>query len=105
MKKRHSYLLLFILAVGAALGTGACAGTATRESTGEYIDDSALTAKVKTAFIRDSTVRARDVSVTSFRGVVQLGGFVDTADQKARAEQIAASVAGVREVKNEIMVK
>ncbi len=95
---------LAVLALASFLVIG-CASTSTRESTGEYIDDSALTAKVKAALIRDSTVRARDVSVTSFKGVVQLGGFVDTAGQKDRAGEIASTIAGVHEFRNYIMVK
>ncbi len=105
MKRTHACLPLLLLAAGAALWAGGCAGTPTRESTGEYIDDTALTAKVKTALIRDSTVKARQVDVTSFKGVVQLSGFVDTVEQKDRAGQIAVGIAGVREVRNNILVK
>src|SRR3954469_19665640 len=99
--------LVAILAVSgglATLSTG-CAGTATRESTGEYIDDATLTTKVKAAFVKDPVVKAIDVKVDTFKGAVQLSGFVDTADQKARAEQIAAGVQGVTSVKNNITLK
>lgn len=89
---------LFVLSVG-------CAGTATRASTGEMIDDSVVTAKVKTELIRDETVKARDVNVDTFRGTVQLSGFVETAEQKARAGDIAARVTGVNNVVNNITVK
>ncbi len=82
-----------------------CAGTATSSSTGEYIDDSAITAKVKAAMVQDPTVKARDVKVETFKGVVQLSGFVDSQNEKARAEQIAAGVAGVQSVQNNITVK
>lgn len=82
-----------------------CAATATRESTGDYVDDSAITTKVKAAFVKDETVKAREVSVETFKGVVQLSGFVNTVDEKARAGQLAAGVAGVRDVKNNIAVK
>lgn len=100
-----------LLAALCAGGTGlvaafsGCAATPTRESTGEYVDDTAITAKVKAAFIHDDTVKAFDVSVETFNGVVQLGGFVDTAAQKRRAGEVAAQVRGVREVKNHISVK
>lgn len=99
--------LVAILALGtgvATLGTG-CAGTATRESTGEYVDDATVTTKVKAAFVRDPLVKALDVKVETFKGVVQLSGFVDTAEQKSRAEQIAAGVSGVGSVKNNITLK
>lgn len=98
--------LATILALGgfAVLQTG-CAGTATRESTGEMIDDAAITTKVKTAFVRDPLVKALDVKVDTFKGTVQLNGFVDTAEQKARAEEIARTIAGVAAVENKLTVK
>ena len=83
----------------------ACAGTSTRESTGEWIDDSSITARVKTAMIRDSEVHARNVEVETFRGKVQLSGFVDSPSQKDRAGQLASTVPGVKSVLNEIVVK
>lgn len=82
-----------------------CSATATRESTGEYVDDSAITTKVKAAFVKDETVKARDVSVETFKGVVQLSGFVNTLTEKDRAGQVAAGISGVRDVKNNIVVK
>lgn len=82
-----------------------CTATPTRESTGEYIDDRAITAKVKAEFVRDPLVKALDVKIDTFKGVVQLSGFVDTQDQKNRAAQVAANVSGVRNVQNNITVK
>lgn len=97
--------LLALLAGGVlALPTG-CAGTATRQSTGEYVDDSAITAKVKTAFVRDEIVRAMQVDVTTYKGTVQLSGFVDTSEQKIRAAQLAAGIPGVVKVDNNIAIK
>lgn len=99
--------ILVILAGAATLSSTlpGCAGTATRESTGEYVDDSTITTKVKAAFVHDPTVHAREVQVTTFRGTVQLSGYVDTAAEKAHAETIAAGVSGVRSVQNNISVK
>jgi osmotically-inducible protein OsmY len=82
-----------------------CAGTSTRESTGEYIDDATITTKVKAAFVKDPVVKAMDVKVDTFKSTVQLSGFVDTSEQKARAEQVARGVTGVQDVKNNITVK
>lgn len=98
--------LATILALTGALAfqTG-CAGTATRESTGEYIDDAATTTKVKAAFVKDPLVKALDVNVDTFKGTVQLSGFVDSAEQKARAEEIAKTVQGVTAVKNNLTLK
>lgn len=99
------------LATILALGTGivtftsGCAGTATRESTGEYLDDATITTKVKAAFVKDPIVKAIDVKVDTFKNVVQLSGFVDTAEQKSRAEQIAGGVQGVQRVQNNITIK
>ncbi|WP_414661591.1 BON domain-containing protein [Horticoccus sp. 23ND18S-11] len=105
---KHSVLsltaLLFVGTGLATLATG-CAGTTTRESTGEYIDDATVTAKVKAAFVKDPLVSAMDVKVETFKGTVQLSGFVDTADQKAKAEAIAAGVTGVTSVRNNITLK
>ena len=87
-----------------SLTTG-CAGTPTKESTGEFVDDSTITTKVKAAFVKDELVKASDVSVETFKGVVQLSGFVDSSAQKSRAGRLAAEVTGVRDVKNHITVK
>ena len=96
---------LLALGTGVATFSSGCAGTATRESTGEYIDDATTTTKVKAAFVKDPLVKALDVKVDTFKGTVQLSGFVDTAEQKARAEQIAAGINGVTAVKNNITLK
>lgn len=86
------------------LQTG-CSATATRQSTGEYVDDAAITAKVKAAFVKDPVVKALDVEVETFKSTVQLSGFVDTPEQKAQAERVAASIAGVQTVRNNITLK
>jgi osmotically-inducible protein OsmY len=104
--KSSTTLLCF--SVGLLLGSSfvsGCSSTRTRESTGEYIDSSALTAKVKSALVADEIVRARDVQVETFRGTVQLSGFVDTQAQKERATAVARSVQGVRDVKNNLIIK
>jgi osmotically-inducible protein OsmY len=103
---------LKLVAVLAVLGSGGllslttgCAATPTKESTGEYVDDSTITAKVKAAFLKDDVVKARIISVETFKGIVQLSGFVDTEAEKYRAADIAATIRGVRDVKNKITVK
>jgi len=103
----RSCATLAALAGGLALvqTQSGCAGTATRESTGEYVDDASITTKVKAALVHDPVVKAMEVKVETFRGVVQLSGFVDTPDQKAQAEQVAAGVPNVAKVKNDIVVK
>ncbi|MBW8780427.1 MAG: BON domain-containing protein [Verrucomicrobia bacterium] len=96
--------LLLIGAVTPVLAPG-CAGSATRQSTGEYVDDASITAKVKTAFIADKLVKAGQIEIETFKGTVQLSGFVDTPEMKERAEKIAEGVRGVRKVVNNIIVK
>jgi osmotically-inducible protein OsmY len=107
MKKIQTCLLSLALLGGVASTAlfTACSATATRQSTGEYIDDTAVTAKVKSAFVSDDTVKALDVQVETFRGVVQLSGFVDSQVQKSRAEEIARGINGVRDVTNNIQLK
>lgn len=97
--------LLALAAAGLVSFSTGCAGTSTRQSTGEYVDDAAVTAKVKAALVQDEIVKAMQVDVTTFKGNVQLSGFVDTAEQKARAAQVAATVEGVSDVTNNISVK
>lgn len=97
----RSFLVLMLLGGSVA----ACSSTPTRESAGEYIDSSAITAKVKSGLVNDPQTSALQISVETFKDTVQLSGFVDTATSKARAEQIARSVEGVRAVKNNLVVK
>jgi hyperosmotically inducible protein len=75
------------------------------ESAGEYIDDSAVTAKVKTALIESPDTKAHEINVETDHGVVQLSGFVDNAAAKTAATNVAKSVTGVKSVKNELSVK
>lgn len=82
-----------------------CASTATREGTGEYVDDSVITTKVKAAIFGDETLKSAEINVETFKGVVQLSGFVKQPADIARAEQVARSVKGVTSVKNDMRVK
>ncbi|OKY75558.1 MAG: transporter [Desulfobulbaceae bacterium DB1] len=82
-----------------------CASTAKQEGTGEYIDDSVITAKVKTEIIRDNTLKSSEINVETFKGVVQLSGFVNSQADIARAIEVARNVKGVTSVKNDMRVK
>lgn len=82
----------------------ACSATRTQESAGEVIDDSVLTAKVKAGLIDDPVTKAGQINVETYRGVVQLGGFVDNSQQKTEATKVASSVTGVKEVRNDLRV-
>lgn len=83
----------------------ACAGTPTKESTGEYLDDATITTKVKAAFVKDERLSALDVKVNTFKGRVQLSGFADSPTAIRRADRIARTVPGVTAVDNDIRVK
>jgi osmotically-inducible protein OsmY len=82
-----------------------CASTSTRESTGEYVDDSAVTAKVKAQLGADKLTSLFQISVETYKGVVQLSGFVNSQAVADRAVAVAQGVGGVREVKNSLVVK
>jgi len=87
------------------VSVAACAPTATREGTGEYIDDSVITSKVKAAFAADPNVKATQVQVETFKGTVQLSGFVDSRESAQRAVEIARGIKGVKSVKNDTVIR
>ena len=99
--KRLSVLFLAVMMVS-ALG---CAGSATQESTGEYVADTWITTKVKALLVEDSLVRATEVNVETFKGAVQLSGFVSNTVAMNQAVIIARGVKGVTSVKNDMRVK
>lgn len=82
-----------------------CASSRKQESTGEYIDDSVLTTKVKAEIFNDPDLKVLQINVESYKGVVQLSGFVNSSRASARAVRLAQSVNGVKGVKNSIVVK
>ena len=95
-------ILLCMLLVASFVG---CAGTKTRESTGQYIDDSAITTKVKAAIFAEESLKTLQITVVTFKGVVQLSGFVDSTASVNKAGQVARGVEGVKSVKNDLVVK
>lgn len=103
--KYANFFARSIFIVTALVLLGGCAGSQTKESTGGYIDDSAITAKVKTALIRDKAVDADEVHVNTFKGTVQLSGFVSSDKASDSAEDDAQKVPGVKSVDNELEVK
>lgn len=105
MKKFVKEIAVVLLFGTLGAGLFGCAGGDTKESTGQYIDDSAITAKVKSKLLTDDEVSGLAVEVETYKGVVQLTGFVDTEDEKRRAEDLAEDVPGVVNVQNDIQVK
>lgn len=104
MKKLNLIKRFFIGLVFVAFVAG-CAGGRHQESTGEYLDDSVITAKVKAEIFDDPILKVYQITVESFKGTVQLSGFVDSAQASARAVKVANSVNGVKSVKNSLIVK
>ena len=82
-----------------------CSHSPYKRSSGEYLDDQTLTARVKSALFADPNVSGFQVNVDAYKGVVSLSGFVDTAAQKSRAEDVARQVNGVRQVQNNLSVR
>ena len=102
---RFAHFLKSLFASVLILALVACAPTAKKEGTGEYIDDALITTKVKTALAADPDVKATEVNVETFKGMVQLSGFVSSKESIQKAIDIARGVSGVRGVKNDMAVK
>jgi hypothetical protein len=93
---------LLALVLASSLG---CAGAGTQSSAGEYIDDTLITTRVKSALIGDDLVKAAEVNVETFKGVVQLSGFVSSEEAVAQAEHVARGIEGVVSVQNDMTVR
>ena len=108
MKKRNVIIHTLGLLILIVMLTGtfaACASTRTQRSTGEYIDDSVITTKVKSLLAGDDFLKSFEISVESFKGTVQLSGFVNSQKAVDKAAEITRSVEGVKSVKNDLIVK
>jgi osmotically-inducible protein OsmY len=104
MKKRNRFVGYFVLLMLIATFV-ACASTSKQESTGEYVDDSVITTKVKSLLAADDFLKSFRISVETYKGVVQLSGFVNSQKAVDKAGEIVRSVKGVRSVKNSLVVK
>jgi len=104
MKKFSKYLsmLLVTFAVFAVIG---CASTESRSGTGEFFDDSVITTKVKAAIFQDEDLKVLEISVKTYKGIVQLSGFVSSNAAAQKAVMVAGSVQGVKSVKNDMQIK
>jgi osmotically-inducible protein OsmY len=104
MKKRNRVIGYFVL-VMLMVAFVACASTSKQESTGEYVDDSVITTKVKSLLAEDDFLKSFKISVETYKGTVQLSGFVASQNAVDKAGHIAWSVKGVKSVKNNLIVK
>lgn len=101
LERIMKYLACLVL-ITAFMG---CASTRTHEGTGEYIDDSVITTKVKAAIFTDSALKVFQINVETFKGEVQLSGFVNSEQSVAKAGEVARTIKGVVSVKNNLIVK
>ncbi|WBM72762.1 BON domain-containing protein [Buttiauxella sp. WJP83] len=102
IKKRVSIFCTVALTTVALMG---CAGSAKKESTGGYIDDTVVTTKVKSALLSEKSIKSTDISVETFKGRVQLSGFVSSSAEANKAVTVTKSVKGVQAVQNALIVK
>jgi len=104
MKQLVKYLSALFLAITLVSVVG-CASTAKQEGTGEYVDDSVITTKVKAAILNEPTLKVFEINVETFKGVVQLSGFVSSSAAASKAADVTRGVAGVKSVRNDIRLK
>ena len=104
MKKSYT-VIRFLVVLMMIAAFVACASTTKQESTGEYVDDSVITTKIKSLLAEDEFLKSFQISVETRKGIVELSGFVDTQKSKDKAGQIARGVGGVKSVQNALIVK
>jgi osmotically-inducible protein OsmY len=103
---RHALSLKSIfVALALTMSLVACSAISGRETAGEYVDDSTLTAKVKSAIYQDPALKVMEIGVETMQNVVQLSGFVDSTESKDRAGEVARDVSGVKDVTNDLVVR
>jgi osmotically-inducible protein OsmY len=105
MKPRFVLVSIFTAVTLATAATTGCSVMRDQERTGAYVDDTVVTTRVKTKFAEDSTVSAMAINVETMKGVVQLSGFAKSSMEKSKAEELARSVKGVVDVRNDIIVR
>ena len=104
MNQFSKYLSAAFLALTLLTAVG-CASTSKSESTGEYVDDVMITSKVKAAVLGEPTLKSAEINVETFKGIVQLSGFVSSQAAASKAVELARSVKGVSSVKNDMRIK
>jgi len=101
----HIQKVISVMLLLACAAVAGCAGTDTSRSTGTYIDDKTISTKVKAELAKDSLTQAIQIEVETYDGIVQLSGFVDKKETIQRADKIARGVPGVKEVKNNLVLR
>lgn len=103
--KKKNIVIHFLVLLMLSFTLLACGSSSKESSTGEYIDDTVITTKVKSQLAADDFLKSFKISVESYKGIVQLSGFVDSQAAADKAAQIARGVGGVQSVKNDLVVK
>lgn len=103
--KQFSKYFAFLLMAAALVSVMACSSTPKHEGAGEYVDDTVLTTKVKAAILDEPTLKVTEINVETFKGVVQLSGFVNSQADIKTAVKVASGVKGVKSVKNDMRLK
>lgn len=104
MNPFSKYLSAAFLALTLLTAVG-CASTSKQEGTGEYVDDVVITSKVKAAILGEPTLKSAEINVETFKGIVQLSGFVSSQAAAGKAVELARTVKGVSSVKNDMRIK
>lgn len=104
MKLIRKYIPILLMSA-VVFAIVACAATEKREGTGEYIDDSVITTKVKAAILNTPTLKVAEINVETFKGIVQLSGFVTSRQAADQAIEIARGIGGVKSVKDDMRIK
>lgn len=99
---KHVMTFVFALFLSTLLG---CAGTATKEGTGEYVDDTVITTKVKAVIFNEPSLKSSEINVETFKGVVQLSGFINSREDINKAIELTRGVSGVTSVRNDMRLK
>lgn len=102
--KQLKYFSIFFMTIALLFSLG-CSSTPTKEGTGEYMDDSVITTKVKAAIFNEPTLKSLEINVETFKGEVQLSGFVNSQADINKAAEVARGVKGVKSVKNDMRLK
>jgi len=105
MKTRQFFPVLMLAVAASVVTLAGCGSTATQSSTGQYLDDTAITGKVKAAIFNDAALKSAEINVETFKGAVQLSGFVNSQADIQRAVAVTQGVAGVKSVKNDMRLK
>ena len=105
MKTRHFFSITMLAVAASVMTLAGCTSSPRQESAGQYIDDTAITGKVKAAIFNDASLKSTEINVETFKGVVQLSGFVNSLADIQRAVAVAQGVSGVKSVKNDMRMK